>query len=168
MKIHDDIEMKAICQLKLSLRAQVRAGLAALGLRSLDELVGRADFLRQRDMALAKTAGLDLSFVTTYAGETGASSTRRAQCAPFRPLPLGALYTAPGSCTGLPTRRAQCAPFQPLPPPPRGSSSRPCMQPLDRVLVSYPLRPVRPFSPRPSPPRGSLLILTRLPTKSEG
>lgn len=61
---------------------QVRAGLASLGLRSLDELVGRADLLKQRDMALAKTDGLDLSFVTTYAGETGASSARRAQCVP--------------------------------------------------------------------------------------
>jgi glutamate synthase (ferredoxin) len=67
----------------------VRAGLASLGLRSLDELVGRADLLAQRDMKLAKTDGLDLSFVTTYAGETGASSTRRAQCAP---LPLRPVY----------------------------------------------------------------------------
>lgn len=64
---------------------QVRSGLAAMGLRSLDELVGRADMLKQRDMALAKTDGLDLSFVTTYAGETGASSKRRAGCI-FNPL----------------------------------------------------------------------------------
>lgn len=35
---------------------QVRAGLAQLGLRSLDELVGRADFLQQRDTPLAKTS----------------------------------------------------------------------------------------------------------------
>ena len=62
--------------------AQVRAGLAALGLRSLDELVGRADLLRQRDMALAKTTGLDLSFITTYAGPVKPSSTRIVQCAP--------------------------------------------------------------------------------------
>jgi len=60
----------------------VRAGLASLGLRSLDELVGRADLLRQRDMALAKTTGLDLSFITTYAGPVEASSKRIAQCAP--------------------------------------------------------------------------------------
>lgn len=59
---------------------QVRAGLAALGLRSLDELVGRADLLKQRDMKLAKTSALDLSFVTTYAGATGKSSDRRNQC----------------------------------------------------------------------------------------
>ncbi len=62
--------------------SQVRAGLASLGLRSLDELVGRADLLRQRDMALAKTTGLDLSFITTYAGPVEASSKRIAQCAP--------------------------------------------------------------------------------------
>lgn len=34
---------------------QVRAGLAELGLRSLDELVGHADYLQQRDTPLAKT-----------------------------------------------------------------------------------------------------------------
>jgi len=34
---------------------QVRAGLAQLGLRSLDELIGRADYLQQRDTPLAKT-----------------------------------------------------------------------------------------------------------------
>jgi len=56
---------------------EVRAGLAALGLRSLDELIGRADYLRQRtDAKLAKTTGLDLSFLTTYAGPSGASSAR--------------------------------------------------------------------------------------------
>ena len=39
----------------------MRAGLAALGLRSLDELVGRADLLRQRSSAtLAKTSGQTL------------------------------------------------------------------------------------------------------------
>lgn len=55
---------------------EVRAGLAALGLRSLDELVGRADLLKQRDIRLAKTTGLDLSFVTTFAGPTGSSTER--------------------------------------------------------------------------------------------
>lgn len=48
--------------------SQVRQGLAQMGLRSLDELVGRADYLQQRDAPLAKTGGLDLSFLTTYAG----------------------------------------------------------------------------------------------------
>ena len=36
--------------------SQVRAGLAELGLRSLDELIGRADYLKQRDTPLAKTS----------------------------------------------------------------------------------------------------------------
>lgn len=58
---------------------EVRAGLAALGLKSLDDLVGRADLLKQRDIKLAKTSALDLSFVTTFAGETGKSSDRRKQ-----------------------------------------------------------------------------------------
>jgi glutamate synthase (ferredoxin) len=58
---------------------QVRQGLAQLGLRSLDELVGHADYLQQRDAPLAKTSGLDLSFLTTYAGDSGTSSIRIAQ-----------------------------------------------------------------------------------------
>ena len=58
---------------------EVRAGLAALGLRSLDELVGRADLLRQRDLPLAKTAGLDLSYITTFAGPVRPSSQRLKQ-----------------------------------------------------------------------------------------
>ncbi|GBF96450.1 ferredoxin-dependent glutamate synthase [Raphidocelis subcapitata] len=59
---------------------EVRAGLASLGLRSLDELIGRADLLRQRaDLKLAKTAGLNLAFLTTFAGAAGGSSARLAQ-----------------------------------------------------------------------------------------
>lgn len=61
---------------------EVRAGLAALGLRSLDELVGRADLLKQKSAAeapLAKTSNLDLSFLTRYAGDCGSSSSRIAQ-----------------------------------------------------------------------------------------
>uniref|UniRef100_A0A383V5K3 glutamate synthase (ferredoxin) n=1 Tax=Tetradesmus obliquus TaxID=3088 RepID=A0A383V5K3_TETOB len=58
---------------------EVRQGLAQLGLRSLDELVGHANCLQQRDAPLAKTSGLDLSFLTTFAGESGASSIRIAQ-----------------------------------------------------------------------------------------
>ena len=73
---------------------QVRAGLASLGLRSLDELVGRADLLRQRDMELAKTTGLDLSFITTYAGPVAPSSTRIAQCVP---LPADPVYLLPSA-----------------------------------------------------------------------
>lgn len=55
---------------------EVRGGLAELGLRSLNDLIGRADLLRQRERSLAKTSGLDLSFLTTYAGETGSSLVR--------------------------------------------------------------------------------------------
>uniref|UniRef100_A0A7S2DXM1 glutamate synthase (ferredoxin) n=1 Tax=Haptolina brevifila TaxID=156173 RepID=A0A7S2DXM1_9EUKA len=42
---------------------EVRHCLAALGYRSLGELVGRADLLQQRDTPLMKTAGLDLSYI---------------------------------------------------------------------------------------------------------
>ncbi len=70
---------------------EVRAGLAALGLRSMDELVGRADLLKQRDIRLAKTTGLDLSFITTFAGPIGASSERYSMtCTPVPTLPPGA------------------------------------------------------------------------------
>ncbi|KAL4447262.1 hypothetical protein ABPG77_007295 [Micractinium sp. CCAP 211/92] len=58
---------------------EVRAGLAQLGFRSLDELIGRADVLKQREHSLAKTSGLDLSFLTTFAGETGVSTERLGQ-----------------------------------------------------------------------------------------
>ncbi|GIL47362.1 hypothetical protein Vafri_4198, partial [Volvox africanus] len=58
---------------------EVRAGLAEMGYKSLDEVIGRADLLRQRSVKLAKTDGLDLSFLTTFAGPSGASSARRKQ-----------------------------------------------------------------------------------------
>ncbi|BDA41678.1 Ferredoxin-dependent glutamate synthase, chloroplastic [Coccomyxa sp. Obi] len=58
---------------------EVRAGLASLGMRSMDELIGRGDLLKQRPITLAKTEGLDLSFLTHYAGETAPSSSRAAQ-----------------------------------------------------------------------------------------
>ncbi|EFN50424.1 hypothetical protein CHLNCDRAFT_144615 [Chlorella variabilis] len=58
---------------------EVRAGLASLGFRSMNELIGRASVLRQRAHPLAKTSGLDLSFLTTYAGETGSSVERLGQ-----------------------------------------------------------------------------------------
>ena len=58
---------------------EVRAGLASLGMRSLDELIGRADLLRQRpDLALAKTQGLDLATITAFAGDSSPSSGRAA------------------------------------------------------------------------------------------
>ena len=56
---------------------EVRQGLASLGLRSLDELTGRADLLKQRtDNPLAKTSHLDLSFLTRYAGHVGEGTER--------------------------------------------------------------------------------------------
>lgn len=57
---------------------QVRGELARLGLRSLDELVGRASWLRPRaGVSLAKTQGLDLGFLTRYAGDCATSGERR-------------------------------------------------------------------------------------------
>ena len=47
---------------------EIRAGLASLGMRSLDELTGRSDLLKQRDISLAKTTGLDLSFISRFVG----------------------------------------------------------------------------------------------------
>ncbi|KAG2493454.1 hypothetical protein HYH03_008271 [Edaphochlamys debaryana] len=58
---------------------EVRAGLAQMGYKSLDEVIGRADLLAQRPVKLAKTEGLDLSFLTTFAGPSGSSSARRTQ-----------------------------------------------------------------------------------------
>ena len=60
---------------------EVRSTLASLGLRSIGELIGRADYLRTRaDASLAKTSGLDLGFLLRHAGETASTSDeRRAQ-----------------------------------------------------------------------------------------
>ncbi|GIL70387.1 hypothetical protein Vretimale_3573 [Volvox reticuliferus] len=58
---------------------EVRANLAKMGYKSLDEVIGRADLLQQRSVKLAKTDGLDLSFLTTFTGPSGASSSRRNQ-----------------------------------------------------------------------------------------
>eukprot|EP00210_Caulerpa_lentillifera_P005313 g5076.t1 len=55
---------------------EVRAGLAQLGLRSLDELIGHSEFIRQRDISLAKTTHLDLSFLTRSALSNSTSSQR--------------------------------------------------------------------------------------------
>ncbi len=58
---------------------EVRIGLSELGLKSLDDLIGRADLLKQRDLQLAKTQGLDLSYIMSFAGATGPSSVRSNQ-----------------------------------------------------------------------------------------
>lgn len=58
---------------------EVRSELARLGFRSLDEVVGRADLLVQRtDKKLAKTDGLDLSFLRQKTPESNKSSERLA------------------------------------------------------------------------------------------
>ncbi|CAI5991066.1 unnamed protein product [Closterium sp. NIES-65] len=56
---------------------EVRVGLASLGMKSLDELVGRVNALKARDVALAKTNSIDLSYLLTYPGVSSASSTER-------------------------------------------------------------------------------------------
>jgi len=58
---------------------EVREILAQMGYRSLDEIIGRNDLLSQVDSAPSKTKSLDLSFLTTSSGESGASSDRIAQ-----------------------------------------------------------------------------------------
>merc|ERR1719301_390537 len=56
---------------------EVRAGLASVGLRNLDELCGRSDLLQQRtDVRPSKTGGFDSSFLTEYIGQAGLSSDR--------------------------------------------------------------------------------------------
>ena len=58
---------------------EVRAGLAEMGFKSLDELIGRSDLLRQRkDLQLAKTNGLDLTYLTQKVAVRGKSADRRA------------------------------------------------------------------------------------------
>jgi len=56
---------------------EVRAILASMGYATLDEVIGRCDLLEQKPGPLAKTAGLDLSFLTTSVGTTDMSSTQR-------------------------------------------------------------------------------------------
>jgi len=56
---------------------EVRATLASMGYAKMDDIVGRCDLLTQKPAPLAKTAGLDLSFLTTSVGVTDLSSTKR-------------------------------------------------------------------------------------------
>ncbi len=67
----------------------MRAGLAKMGYKSLDEVIGRADLLQQRkDARLSKTQGLDLGFLTTYAGPSGSTSKQRIAAAPHSNGPV--------------------------------------------------------------------------------
>merc|ERR1712176_1566305 len=63
----------------LFIAEEVREELAAMGYKSLDEIIGRGDLLKGRDIALAKTNSFDPSFLTQYAGDSGLSSERIAQ-----------------------------------------------------------------------------------------
>lgn len=66
--------------------SEVRSELARLGLRSLDELVGRADLLKARQgIPITKTENLDLSFLTRYAGKLRRSSERIGQSVRSQP-----------------------------------------------------------------------------------
>ena len=47
---------------------EVRAIMASLGYSTMDELIGRADLLKKRDVDLVKTTHFDESFLTRYAG----------------------------------------------------------------------------------------------------
>lgn len=58
---------------------EVRAGLASLGLTSLDQLIGRTDLLKPRQIKLRKTDGLDLGFLTAPVAAVRPSSQRRTQ-----------------------------------------------------------------------------------------
>eukprot|EP00959_Pyramimonas_sp_CCMP1952_P275541 5759611-Pyramimonas_sp.AAC.1 len=64
---------------------EVRGSLAAMGYKSLDEVVGRSDLLAQNKAALTKTKELDLSYISTYVAEKTTSGERIAQ--PTHELP---------------------------------------------------------------------------------
>jgi len=49
--------------------------LAQLGYTKLDEIIGRTDLLRPRDISLVKTQHLDLSYILSYVGMPNMSST---------------------------------------------------------------------------------------------
>merc|ERR1711985_11704 len=63
----------------LFIAEEVREEMASMGYKTMDEIIGRGDLLRQRDVPLAKTSGFDASFLTQYAGESGLSSERISQ-----------------------------------------------------------------------------------------
>jgi len=56
---------------------EVRASLAEMGYKSLDEIIGRTDLLQQKPAPLPKTKNLDLSFLTSYGGPTEKTSSER-------------------------------------------------------------------------------------------
>ncbi|KAL2465951.1 Ferredoxin-dependent glutamate synthase 1 [Abeliophyllum distichum] len=54
---------------------EVRGTLAQLGYEKLDDVIGRTDLLRPRDISLMKTQHLDLSYILSYVGLPKWSST---------------------------------------------------------------------------------------------
>ena len=56
---------------------EVRQTLARMGYRSLDEIVGRADLLRQRENSVTKTNHLDLSYLTRCPGLPESTCSQR-------------------------------------------------------------------------------------------
>merc|ERR1712176_311359 len=61
----------------LFIAEEVREELAAMGYKSLDEVIGRGDLLKQRDIPLEKTQNFDASFLTQYAGSGSMVSSER-------------------------------------------------------------------------------------------
>ncbi len=64
---------------------QVRMLLARLGVRSLDEVIGRVDLLRPREVALPKVARVDLRALLRDADASGTAPRRRMQARNERP-----------------------------------------------------------------------------------
>ena len=58
---------------------EVRAILASMGYRSLNEVIGRCDLMRQKAAPVVKTAGMDLSFLTEPVPQSALSSAARRQ-----------------------------------------------------------------------------------------
>jgi len=56
---------------------EVRSTLASMGYRSMDEVIGRCELLKQKAEPLQKTTGLDLSFLTEKVPTTDTTSTQR-------------------------------------------------------------------------------------------
>jgi len=59
----------------LSYIYQVRGILAQLGYEKLDDIIGRTEILKRRDVQLAKTQSLDLSFLMAVSSSVSACIT---------------------------------------------------------------------------------------------
>ena len=63
----------------LFIAEEVREEMASMGYKTMDDIIGRGDLLKQKDTPLEKTKSFDASFLTQYGGESGLSSERIAQ-----------------------------------------------------------------------------------------